>query len=153
MSGSPKIYFDSNIWIYALTQRPPDNFDIGIINKLLKQIEDGYIQPTSSVLIIAEVLQTHFSQKQKEAVNAILDEASNVHIPAISREIIEKSAEIRSFYANKKAIAMPDTPDAIHLATAIEYQCAEFFTLDGKLLKLTTPIAGKYNIKLVKPHI
>jgi len=53
-----------------------------------------------------------------------------------------------------------ETPDAIHLATAITYEADEFHTLDGAgkkkrstdLLKLGTKIAGRYNLLICKPE-
>jgi hypothetical protein len=55
---------------------------------------------------------------------------------------------------------MDRVPDCIHLASAIHYEANEFHTSDGtgaesgrgKLLKLTNPIAEKYELNITVPR-
>lgn len=71
------------------------------------------------------------------------------------------ASEIRDYYERQKQIdGKPglSVPDAIHLATAIQYEVNEFHTFDEKdsprsraLLPLNGNVAG-HNLVICKPH-
>jgi hypothetical protein len=82
--------------------------------------------------------------------------------------VMDLAHEIRDYYQvlkKKKMTDLPtvDTPDAIHLATAIIYECGWFFTFDKNdrrgnrprraLIPLSGNVAGKFKIVICKPDI
>ncbi|MBE8191656.1 MAG: type II toxin-antitoxin system VapC family toxin [Alphaproteobacteria bacterium] len=155
---SPLVYFDSCIWIAMIKAEQRDELDPAILPNLAEALDEEKIKVLSSALIIAECLECNFDDKQNEIFTDIFNNQEKVRLPDPDRNIMELSAEIRSFY-KAKGIKAPATPDAIHLATAIYYNCDEFFTLDKNnkadgsgLLNLETPIADKYNLKICLPH-
>jgi predicted nucleic acid-binding protein len=56
--------------------------------------------------------------------------ASRVAVLDVSSKVIDRATELRARYAFK-------SPDAIHLATAIEYAASEFWTADAGLARCT----------------
>jgi uncharacterized protein len=56
--------------------------------------------------------------------------ASRVAVLDVSSKVIDRATELRARYGFK-------SPDAIHLATAIEYAASEFWTADAGLARCT----------------
>jgi predicted nucleic acid-binding protein len=50
-----------------------------------------------------------------------------VEVLRVDREVFRQAARLRADFAGLK------TPDAIHLATALQHRCNEFWTNDGRL--------------------
>ena len=77
----------------------------------------------------------------------------------MSRRIVIIDNEIRDYIYDGINPNL-DLPDAIHLASAISFNCISLYTLDGTredrkglgLLQVEQPIAGKYNIQILKPY-
>ena len=68
-----------------------------------------------------------------------------------TENIAKIAGKIRNFYNNP-----PNTPDAIHLATAITFEVEELHTSDGSgkksgLISYNGTVASRYNIKIVQP--
>jgi hypothetical protein len=79
----------------------------------------------------------------------------------VNARIARIAHDIRDFYARRNdGLPTLTTPDALHLATAIAYECAAFYTLDAKnrpdknrsLLSLSGGlVAGRYRLEVAKP--
>ncbi len=142
-----------------------DQSETAALSGLMNELDNKEIMVVSSTLIDTEVLEADMTDQQKAIFQDVLKRRSVVQIKDPTRPIMATSSEIRNFYKNLKnqdqnALKSPSTPDAIHLATAIYYECDAFFTLDEKnkpdgcgLLKLTNPIAGAYNLDICKPYV
>ena len=126
------------------------------IAEMADLVDKGILHLATSVLTLPEVLESKMLPSVYNAFEALF-ERPNVHLIDVDRKIAKTAHEIRSYYAAQKTtdsapkIKVIQTPDAIQLATAIEYRCDEFFTLDEKLLKLNENVAGKYPLKIRKP--
>ncbi len=167
MSGKKQvIYFDSCIWIAIITaEQRKDPAETAAIAGLPQILDKKEIIAVSSSLIYSEVLESDLNAQQKAVFEAVTKRRSVVQIKDSTKDIHTLAGEIRSFYKTQKAadpsaIKTPQTADAIHLATAIYYECDSFYTLDSKdkldgcgLLKLTNPIAGKYILTITKPIV
>jgi hypothetical protein len=97
-------------------------------------------------------------EKEKEALFQDLLKRSSVEVVSVSRRVANLAREIRDIlHSENIKIAVPDS---IHLATAIHYKASALHTYDGcgkrpkntDLLKLKTPVIGKYEVKICKPE-
>lgn len=131
-----KAYIDSNIWIYHLEQPPAWG---ELASKLLLSCFKKYDLIIMSTLLLTEFL----SQPEKDddmQSSFMMDLAA---IPNLQLDVIDP---IRSMSAAKlRRKYKLSTPDAIHLATAIDHDCKVFYTHDKRLQKVT-----EIKIKLLK---
>lgn len=111
---------------------------------------------TPSITLV-EVLACKLTDDQEAAFRGLL-QRSNVIPLSVTSRIAERAREIRNHYRiNDHKIAVPD---AIHIATASIYSATALHTYDGcgkrpkhtDLLKLSTPIIGKYPLTICKPE-
>lgn len=142
-----------------------DPAETASIAGLIKLLDDKEIVVLSSSTIFAEVLETDLTPDQRKIFEGVTNRRSVVQIKDANKDINKLAGEIRGYYKEQRALDKnnPKTPsgaDAIHLATAIFYECPTFYTLDSKdkpdscgLLKLTNPIAGKYVLTITKPVV
>lgn len=142
-----------------------DPAETSAIAGLVKMLDDKEIIVNSSSLIFSEVLEADLTEQQKSLFEGVTRRKSVVQIKDPTKEINKLAGDIRSFYKTQRsndptAVKTPSGLDAIHIATAIYYDCSMFYTLDAKdktdscgLLKLTNPIAGKYILTITKPVV
>ena len=162
MSGRrPNVYLDSGIYIHWSSGHDEPEIVSGIA-ELITACDTGRITVVASTVVLIEVLDFYLNEENKEQFRGFLNR-DNVGVVSVDRRIAEMAHEIRNYY---KAIQSPtvSTPDAIHLATAIAYNCEQFYTLDGtgtnkagrkkelKLLLIQGKICGKYNLKITVPR-
>jgi predicted nucleic acid-binding protein len=147
MSNKPKlIYWDSCVFISAI-QRTKDRFDI--LNNILDDAKADKIKIVSSTLAIAEIVKLEQgldSSKLTEDASRIKDFLENkyFHIRNVDRAIAEEAASIAREFKIKPQ-------DAIHVATALRYQCSCLQTYDGGLLGLDSKI-GRPPLRIELPH-
>lgn len=149
--------------ITAETRKEPS--ETAALAGLIHQLDKKEIMVVSSSLIKTEVLETDMTKQERDVFEGVIKRRSVVQLKDPNSEIMDISAKIRNYYRaarknDNTAIRPPCTPDAIHLATAIYYECDKFFTLDYKdkkdscgILKLTNPIANEYQLDLSKPYV
>jgi len=136
MTDKPKVYLDSCCFIDAAKYRDagsaPDDKkqDVWFTQQLLRASEAGDIQVHTSSLTIAEC--THVGEHPppeeiKRLFRSILISGKIVHLVADSIFIAEKARDLRWDYDMTLKGA-----DAIHVATALEVECTEFVTSDGR---------------------
>ncbi len=142
-----------------------DPAETASIAGLVKLLDDKEIIALSCSTIFSEVLEADLTDQQKQIFEGVTKRRSAVQIKDATKDINKLAGEIRSYYKQQRALdpSNPKTPggqDAIHIATAIYYECSTFYTLDAKdkadscgLLKLTNPIAGKYILTITKPIV
>ncbi len=154
MSGKDIVYWDSCIFIAHLKNEiREDPNDLLGIKQLVKFIDQGKIGLATSTITFTEVLSTSISEENYKLFRSLFSRR-DYHLIDVTREIAEISHDIRSHY-NENGNGLK-TPDAIHLATAIFFNCKEFYTFDGcadpnGLLNLQTPIAGIYDLDVKRP--
>jgi hypothetical protein len=92
-----------------------------------------------------------------------------IQVKEATAPIMDLAAEIRDFYQRLKDsgtsnLPTVDTPDAIHLGTAITYNCSHFYTFDERdipggsrpkraLIPLSGLIADRYPLIICKPEV
>lgn len=162
MSGRrPNIYLDSMVYIHWLSGHDEPEIVSGI-DGLVTACDEGNITIVASTIVQIEVLEFFLDEKDKEQFRGFLNR-DNVGVVSVDRGIAEMAHEIRSYYAATSGPTV-STPDAIHLATAIAYNCEHFYTLDGtgkkksgrkqdlKLLLIQGKICGKYRLNITVPR-
>jgi predicted nucleic acid-binding protein len=135
------------------------------IEQTIEQVYGKQLVVATSVITLAEVLTSRLTQKQKEQFRDSF-KCPNLQLLDVDRRISEKASVIRGQYDTRvfktdgsiSSGSIMSMGDAIHLATAIQYDVTEFQTLDGSgkrkrrtdLLKLSGDIAGAY-LRIVQP--
>ena len=157
MSGNGIIYWDSCIFIAHLKNEVrQDPQDMLGINELVDSFDLGQIDLVTSTITFTEVLRTTITPQDYERFKSFFFRR-NCHLMDVTRRIAEISHEIRNFYYQPGGPVL-GTPDCIHLATAISFQCDVLYTFDGcgkstkpGLLSLHSPIANRYDLSIQKP--
>lgn len=125
-----KAALDTSVFIYFLERHPQYFGDCQLaLNKILQNDWDG----VASVLAIGELLVMPFRIGHTQAVHdyaRFVREFPNLVVWNIDESIITESSRLRASYPSLK------TPDAIHLATALQAGADCFITNDTRLTKL-----------------
>ena len=128
MAGKAITYVDSAVYIAWLKSEERGEGDVihAILNKKVIAV--------SSVIVRTEVMATFVPAEKAETLAQIIG-PPRLQIKSVTTRIADLAAEIRGYYAKarveKKDLPLVGMPDAIHLATAIYYECPRFVTLDG----------------------
>jgi predicted nucleic acid-binding protein len=155
--GRFRYCWDSCVFISLLTGsgRTPEEME------KLRQMESladiGAITIFTPATTLIEVLACKLTDQQEIAFGEVL-QRSNILAVSVTMRIAERAREIRNHY--RIAGHEIAVPDAIHLATALIYGATALHTYDGcgkrpkhtDLLKLITPLIGKYPITICKPE-
>jgi predicted nucleic acid-binding protein len=130
LRGIRLLGIDSAPLIY-LVEEHPSYIDRMVF--ILRYVSSGPISAVGSTLILTEVLSQPLRMAKLELVkdyeNIIQNSAGFTLIP-IDDQIARKAAELRAKYGLK-------TPDALHVATALETHCQAFLTNDMGLKRIT----------------
>lgn len=87
----------------------------------------------TSTIILSECLAKPLRENDLptvQAYNDLFEQTSHIRLISVDRQIARRSAILRAQYQLK-------TPDALHLATAIETGCQAFLTNDLALKRVT----------------
>jgi predicted nucleic acid-binding protein len=136
------------------------------VTGLVRAVDNNEIVLVASTLLKTELIK--LDERQMDMFNRFVTRR-NVEIKDATGRIMELSGEIRAYYQelrdnNETNLPTLTTPDAIHLATAIYWDCEKFFTFDENdeaggtrpkraLIPLSGVVAGKYNIEICKPLV
>lgn len=131
---------DTNVFIRALKKDDSVNKEA---RNLLERIKGVKPKVYISVLVIEEFLIHVYKDKREKEIPAILDfitlEGLCIVVD-IDRQIAMSAAKLRAEYSSLR------TPDALHLASAIEVRAKVFITTDKRLPrkvgKLTVRVLG-----------
>lgn len=124
--GISKLYVDSAPLIYYVEEH------IAYVDQMeyiLNIVDKNSIEVVSSVLTLAEVLVLPVrtgAYQVAQLYRAILMNRETCTLAVISENIAIEAASIRARYRI-------NTPDALHIASAIEFRCDAFLTNDHKL--------------------
>lgn len=120
------IYFDTNVFIYAIEGH--DTY-YEWINELFQFIASEQILVITSELTLAECLVKPFKDNNQAAIDGFKNHITNseaLRVCPVSKDILIRSASVRNELNLK-------LPDAIHMATAIENSCLTFISNDQRL--------------------
>ena len=124
-----KIGIDTPIIIYLLEAHPKF---LPRARTLFDDIEGGKYTAVFSSIGMIELLTGAKKQKRLDLAadyRELLGQFPNLTIVGINEQIVEHASDLRAKYALA-------TPDAIHLATAIDFGAKRFITNDRRLKKV-----------------
>lgn len=124
-----KIYLDTNLYIYFFEANPQyaDH-----VEELLSYISDQNATIISSTLLLTELLVSPYKSKNQQLINTYQDLDQilvNLQFISMNKKISQKAAQLRAKYDIR-------TPDAVHLATALNQQADLFVTADQQFKKI-----------------
>lgn len=126
---------DTVTLIYFLEQHPRYYQTAKII---FKKIEAGEISANISTLVFAELLVPAYRARENKCAEKVVHILSNYP----NLEIIPLTIEISTTAAKLRAIHGLRTPDAIHIATALESKSRGIITNDKGFKKISSPNFG-----------
>jgi len=153
MSGNkPLVYWDSCIFIAWLKDEERNAGEMEGVRGIVERIESSDIRLVTSVLTHTEILRSKYPEKHYDILDQFFMKKC-VRRAQVDIQIAKLASKIRDYYnANSDDEAgRIKTPDAIHLATAIHYECAELHTFDDPILELNGDIAG-FHLQICKPQ-
>lgn len=167
MAGSkPIVYVDSCVFISMLTGEQRKGDKSRHVAGFAMEIERKETIAATSVLTQTEILYCTLTPQQRSVMERLIW-PPKVQVKDASQPIMTLSREIRDYYqaeklAGRSNLPTVETPDSIHLATAIYYDCPTMFTFDendhagGKnpkraLIPLSGLVAGRYPLTICKP--
>ena len=121
------VSLDTNIFICALNKKDSRQ-DKSL--KILEQIKKKDINVCISVLLLEEFFIRIYKQKEEQSIPALMDfitMQSEVDILDVNQQLALQAAKLRAEYSSLR------TPDALHLASAIEAGAKFFITTDKRL--------------------
>jgi predicted nucleic acid-binding protein len=119
---------DTAPFIYSIEKNPQY---INTVRTFFQAVDAGEFTVVTSMLTLLEVLVIPLRKHDEQLVQQYrerLFHTKGLKTLQISEKVLESSAQIRADHPGIR------TPDAIHLATAIEAKASFFLTNDAKLL-------------------
>jgi predicted nucleic acid-binding protein len=125
-----RIYLDACILIYLVEAASP--FHAAIVRRLLRHQGDPASRLITSRLSALECRMRPIRENDQALLSAYdsLFDADRMLIVEITAEVVASATKLRARYGFK-------TPDAIHLASAIEAKAEVFLTGDSSLARCT----------------
>lgn len=117
------VALDSAPLIYFIEQRQPY---VDLLRPFFRGVEAGELSIVTSVVTLLEVMVQPIRYGDEALANEyqeILLNGANVQTVSVTPTVAQVAAELRAESRLK-------TPDAIHLATALQHQAAAFLTND-----------------------
>jgi predicted nucleic acid-binding protein len=133
--ASSKLYFDANVFIYAVE----GSDDIaGTLRTLFELLSGGKNLAVTSELTLAEVLPKPDPIRRRNYLELIVYSGLFDLYP-VTRDVLIETADYRRVAGLSKSdtfgsqAGMPKLPDAIHVVTAVRAGCARMLSFDRKL--------------------
>ncbi|MBI4281807.1 PIN domain-containing protein [Candidatus Uhrbacteria bacterium] len=124
-----KIGIDTPVFIYLLQQH---KHYVGAARTIMQAVQSGEYLGVFSCIGIIEILTGPKKQGHYELAaryREMITHFPNLTIQGVTESIVETTSDLRARYGIT-------TPDAIHLATAIDFGAEIFFTNDHSLTKV-----------------
>lgn len=147
MAGAnPLYYWDTCLFLAWLKDESRPTGEMDGVREIIERSKRRDCRLMTSVLTSIEVLQAKIPAGFDTHFTALLRRVNRV---GLETKIAGVAHDIRNSYAirGKKL----ETPDAIHLATAIIYRADEFHTFDHALIALSGDVAG-HRLTICKPE-
>lgn len=129
MTGLPRIYWCTNVWIDLAQQTP------GRIDRCVAEIDrarKNEIEIWTSTYTLAEAYSLGGGANGGNHVSAQVD--AYFQQPFIRLVQVDRAIALRARDLLRAHSKLKKSPDAIHLATALASNCDELHTFDGKNL-------------------
>ena len=130
LEGVQRLYTETAPLIYYVEENPTY---VAKMNAIIEAIEDRPIEAVSSVITLTEVLtyplklgNTRLERESRD----ILLHSGGFRLLTITARIAESAAALRARYNLR-------TPDALHVAAAIDVRCDAFLTNDTGIKRVT----------------
>jgi predicted nucleic acid-binding protein len=129
-STSSKLYFDANVFIYAVE----GSDDIaGHLRTLFELLSSNLNLAVTSELTLAEVLPKADPIRRRTYLELILY-SGLFNLYPVTRDILMETADYRRIAGvSKPDASMPKLPDAIHVVTAVRAGCGRILSFDRAL--------------------
>ena len=154
MDGN-KLLWDSCIFYAVLKGEDRRSGELEILQERVNEFNEGNLVIIASTLLLVEVRQSKLDSKNMEIFDQMLGR-SNLELVDVNPIIAKRAATLRNELRNEQDKYM-STPDAIHVATAIEFG-VEMWTTDSMdnsntagILSLAEKIKSKYDIVVCRP--
>ncbi len=138
-------YWDTCVFLAWIRNEIRPAGEMEGVREYVDQIDTGKASLVTSVITISEMLECRIEQAAAAEFRRVMDR-SNVLLVDVTYPIAELASVIRNYYQlldDRDGQGKIATPDAIHLATAIVYECSEFNTFDdGKKDKDARSLLG-----------
>ncbi len=146
--GKPIYYWDANIflaWLKNEVRKPGEMEGLAEVVAIIDRQEATMM---TSVLTRTEVLESSLPSQAQNFFNTIFDRPNVVSVD-LTAPISNLAHSIRDYYRqNDRSL---ETPDCIHLATAINHKADEFHTFDeDDLIPLSGDVAS-HRLIICKP--
>lgn len=134
-SASSKLYFDANVFIYAVE----GSDDIaGCLRTLFGLLRSDLNLAVTSELTLAEVLPRADPVRRRNYMELILH-SGLFSLHPVTRDVLMETADYRRFAgmpssdASRPTASVPKLPDAIHVVTAVRAGCNRMLSFDRSL--------------------
>lgn len=123
-----RVYLDANVLI-GFTEKPERLADATIA--LWEAIEDGRVSGMTSWISWSEVAVFPLRDDMSDLLDLYRDIFDGIYLPievaGVSRDVVVRAARLRADHVGLKL------PDALHVATALAFDCDAFVTSDRRL--------------------
>lgn len=130
LRGIRQMAFDTPPLIYFV-ERHPDYFDRILF--IMRYVNEGLIDGVSATIALTEVLVQPLKAGDNalaQQYEAVLSNSRNFRLEPITTKIARRAADLRTRYNLR-------TPDALHVATAVDTGCDAFLTNDTGIKRVT----------------
>ena len=129
LTGVVRLGIDTAPLIYFVERHPTY---LALVREIIRRVDLGILTGYSSVVTLTEVLT-----QPRQAGNAALEReyrdlllhSRNFTLLPLDVDTADRAAELRAKYRLR-------TPDALHIATALNAGCEAFLTNDGRLKRV-----------------
>jgi predicted nucleic acid-binding protein len=157
----PVVYWDSCMYIHWLSGNPPaDPAEDAGLREQIRRFRMKEIILCASVVTSVEVLASSLPEERAREFRRLREMRDDFAHVAVDPGIADLAHEIRDYYQALKSTndgKTLSTPDAIHLATAINERVDVMYTFDRKqkrflgLVPLSGHVARTYPLKIERP--
>jgi predicted nucleic acid-binding protein len=151
-----RLYLESSCFIEIAkhevgTHEPAREDDIWYLNSILDASLNRKVEVLTATLSIAECLATQAgeSEVRPEVKNTFRKLLTSGQYLALIQDTILVADRARNLRWVHKLVFTG--ADSIHLASALEFRCEEFWTFDEKILKRKVEL-GSLGVKVILPH-
>jgi predicted nucleic acid-binding protein len=130
LKGIRRLYVETAPLIYYVEENPAF---IAKMDAIMEAVEETPIEAVSSVITLTEVLTQPLklgNAKLVQEYRDILLNSGDFHLLPITSQIANAAADLRARYNLR-------TPDALHIAAAIDAGCETFLTNDTGIKRVT----------------
>lgn len=130
LSGVDLLCIETAPFIYY-TENRPIYFDK--MRAIFDRMNEGQFEVLCSVITLSETLNKPIESNDQRLINAynsLFENTYGITLVSVNKSIARRAAGLRAQYNLK-------TPDALHIATALETGCQAFLTNDIALKRVT----------------